>query len=183
MRTNSTTLLCAALLLLAGAGVVQAQVRAGDRVRVTRKCDRVPCPREDGKLVNTPPDSIVLRTKALAHLAIPRAAIAEMELGHNRHGVRTGAIIGGIVLGVSSGVTGALICATIAWDPDSACGRGVIIGMAALGGLMGVGIGALLGTLIAPMQWIPLPPETVRIAITGLPDGRVGVGVRLASPW
>ena len=183
MRTNPTGMLCATLLLLAGVGVVQAQVRAGDRVRITLQCDRVPCPREDGKLVNTPPDSIVLRTKASAHLAIARAAIAELELGHNRHGARIGAIAGGTVLGLFSGVMGGLVCSTMAWDPDSGCGRGVVVGMMAVGGLIGVGAGALLGTLIAPMQWIPLPPETVRIAITGLPDGCVGVGVRLASPW
>jgi len=183
MGTNPTGMLCATLLLVAGAGAVQAQVRAGDRVRITRHCDRVPCPREDGKLVSTPPDSIVVRTEASAHLAIPRAAIAQLELGHNRHGARIGAIVGGTVFGLFSGVMGGLVCSTMAWDPDSGCGGGVVVAMMAVGGLIGVGTGALLGTLIAPMQWLPLPPETVRIVISGLPDGRFGAGIRLAAPW
>jgi hypothetical protein len=147
------------------------------------RADSAPCPRLRGKLVATPTDSIVIRTGSDAHFAIPRESIASMELGHNRHGVRTGAIVGGISFGVLGGVMGALVCSTMAWDPESGCGSGVVLGMAVGSALIGTGLGAVIGGLIAPMQWVAVPPNEIRIAVIRLPEGRAGVGLRLAAPW
>lgn len=177
---------CALAMLLtwAGATATHAQAaRAGRDVRIIRRCDSVPCARLDGKLIATPADSIVIQTHSSPRLAIPRTSIASMELGHNRHGARTGAIVGGLTFGVMGGVMGGLVCSTMAWDPESGCGSGVVLAMAVGGALVGTGLGALIGGLVAPTQWVAVPPDEIRITLIRLPEGRAGLGLRLAAPW
>jgi hypothetical protein len=175
--------LSAILLAWSVATTAEGQAaRVGRDVRIIRRCDSAPCAHLGGKLVATPTDSIVIRTHSSRHLAIPRTSITGVELGHNRHGARTGAIVGGISFGVMGGVMGGLACSTMAWDPESGCGSGVVLAMAVGSALIGTGLGALIGGLIAPTQWIPVPPDELRIALIRLPEGRAGVGLRLATP-
>ena len=168
--------------LPAQASPPQVPVKAGDRIRVTQTCDRAPCARLDGRVIETPADSIVIRTGDVPRLAIPRAAITRMEVGHNRHGVRKGAIAGGVALGLFGAFAGGAARGLCEYDCSGST-AGAVLGGAVIGGAIGAGLGALFGALIAPMQWIPVSAETFRMTVIRLPQGQSGIGVRLGAPW
>ena len=59
------------------------------------------------------------------------------------------------------------------------------IGSASLGGLVGIGLGALIGSAIHSTRWAPVSPwdlDRLRATIAPLPAGRLGLGAALSFP-
>lgn len=152
-------------------------VKPGTRVEFSATCQAAACPAIRGAVLGATPDSISFKVDGQPR-TWGRGEIQWLRVGRSRHGARTGAIIGGSVLGASTGLFAALMCATMAWDDDG-CPAGTAIAFTLVGAGTGAGIGALIGAVVAPTEWRPVPALELRVATTGLPSGRIGIGLSL----
>jgi hypothetical protein len=155
--------------------------KRGSPVRFGLTCQAAPCPSERGSLLEAPPDSLVFATRAFPRLALARDEVAWLQIGHNRHGVRKGALIGGGIMGISTGLLAVATCASFSWGSDD-CPAGSVLLFTVFGAGVGAGIGALIGALAAPMQWQPVYPASLQVAIRSLPGARLGLGLSLPFP-
>lgn len=97
-----------------------------------------------------------------------------------------GAVIGGL-LGIVAGALAYAPPPTRCTD-NSLCFEklgeiGGRMGSATIGGLVGVGIGALIGSAIHTTRWSPVSPadlDRLRATIAPLPAGRLGLGAAVA---
>jgi hypothetical protein len=177
---SASVLLVTVSLLVPQLLVAQAPVaaRQGSPVRFGLVCAGDSCPRQKGSLRAATADSVVIEAKGDRLLALAWSDVAWMEVGRNRHGARTGAIIGGGVLGLSTAALAVGVCVVEPWDDDG-CPAGAVVLTTLVGVGVGAGIGALLGAVIAPTQWRPVSPGTLRVAVVPLPGARTGVGFSL----
>jgi len=143
-------------------------VKPGTRVEFSPACQAGSCPTIRGAVLGATPDSISVKVDGQPWLRV----------GRSRHGARTGAIIGGSVLGASTGLFALAMCASMAWDDDG-CPAGTAVAFTAVGAAAGAGLGALVGALVAPMEWRPVALLEFRVAATGLPGGRIGIALSL----
>jgi hypothetical protein len=171
------------LLALASPGWAQDTVRAGALVRIGMTCGESSCPRVQGRLLLASDDSIVVQTHDL-QLALPVRDIAWIEVGRNRHGVRTGALIGagfGVVTGVL--MAGDVCNGMSIYDyDDGPCNVLGYVFVSLLNGAIWSGVGALVGRLAAPIKWTAVPPASVRLLVRPVPSAGVGVGLMIPLP-
>jgi len=152
-------------------------VKPGTRVEFSPACQAGSCPTIRGAVLGATPDSISVKVDGQPR-TWGRSEIQWLRVGRNRHGARTGAIIGGSVLGASTGLFALAMCASMAWDDDG-CPAGTAVAFTAVGAAAGAGLGALVGALVAPMEWRPVALLEFRVAATGLPGGRIGIALSL----
>jgi hypothetical protein len=150
--------------------------RRGSPVRLGLACATPHCPAIRGTLLAGSADSLVIRTRETPRLALAREGIDWVQVGRNRHGVRTGAIVGGGLMGLSTGLLAVATCASIAWGENDCSSAGVVL-VTLVGAGLGAGVGALIGAVVAPMRWQPGPPATLDVVARALPGSRVGIGV------
>jgi hypothetical protein len=181
-RSPAAMLLIAVLLPAPLPGQSPATAKPGAPIRFAGGCGEPTCPVTRGSLVGTTESSVTVRVDGLL-LDLARSDLQTLEVGHNRHGARTGAIIGAGVLGLGTMALAVTVCAIDPWDDDG-CPAGAVAGFTLASAAVGAGIGALIGALVAPMQWRPVSPSALRTAIVPLPGARVGVGLSmpLAAP-
>lgn len=183
-RTSVVILLAGTLLMpVLLQGQSAAAPRSGTPVRFAGGCGAPVCPVTRASLLGVTEDSVVFKV-GNQPLALARSEVQSLEIGHNRHGVRTGAIIGAGVLGLGTAALAAYVCAINPWDDDG-CPTGTVVATTLLSMGVGAGVGALVGGLVAPMQWRPVSPTALRMTILPLPGARTGVGLSIpigASP-
>ena len=164
-------------------GQSAATTRPGTPVRFAGGCSAPRCPVTRASLLGATEDSIVFKVGGQP-LTLARSELQSLEIGHNRHGVRTGAIIGAGVLGLGTAALATYVCAINPWDDDG-CPTGAVVATTLVSAGVGAGLGALIGGLVAPMQWRPMSPEVLRVTVLPLPGARTGIGLTIpigASP-
>lgn len=167
-----------------------AGVEPGARVRLTLPCElgrppgaEVPervC-REEGRVVSVHGQTITLAT-AESTRSYPLNSTSRLEVSRgSRSHWRAGAAAGFLV---GAGGTFALLNRGDSTNPcdsstnQDAMGMGACVGLAALGGVVGAGVGALVGKLIRTEDWQKAPADRVRVTLRprkGL-EFRVAVG-------
>lgn len=111
-----------------------------------------------GRVDRVVADTLFLRTRDTLH-AVPLAAVASVQVNHGSRAMRgagRGALIGAL--------TGGMLFATMVWFSDPNCdyclpGRdqdAARVGFA-IGGVLGVAPGALVGAIVGIDRWQPLP--------------------------
>lgn len=171
----------AAVLLLpcvrASAEEPSAQVEPGARVRVTFPCEpglppaagaRERSCREEGRVVSVGGQTMTLATTTSTR-DYPLNGIGLIEVsrgGRSRWRAGAGA---GFVIG--AGGTFALLNRGDSTNPcdssanQDAMGMGACVGLSALGGVAGAGVGALIGNLFRTEEWERVPADRVRVSL------------------
>jgi hypothetical protein len=172
-----------ALLLLSEAGVLLAQDQApepGDRVRLTVPCDsRAGCS-VVGRLTWLRPDSIAITTgDSTIRYPMPHVRRFQVSQGERSH-ERIGAVIG---LVVGAGVTYLILergGSTSLCDQSAnqdAASSGECLGLTALGGAAGAGLGALIGQRIRTERWEDFSLSALQVGFTPSAGLRLGLAV------
>lgn len=178
--------LVAALVLPASVDLPAQQeppVAPGDRVRVTaRNIDPDPLV---GTLVALGADTCVLEVKSRAEpLALPLASVTKLEVSRER---RSKAGIGATVGFIGGALAGAVIaiasldeeCGVLSPDCDLNEDLESIAPAAVLGGLAGIGVGVLVGSVLKVDRWEEVPLDRLRVSIMPQRHGlSVGVSVK-----
>jgi opacity protein-like surface antigen len=142
-----------------------AQVTPGVPVRIEDRAGRV----LEGRYVTTTDGDVVLDEPAMR---IPAASIRKVWV--RGRATTTGAVIGGIVVGLSSALLGAAAGAFC----ESDCRDGVVYEYAGIGFVIGAGLGTLTGGLIGASfpKWHRLNPGRSPTAKPGggVTPGRIG---------
>lgn len=158
-------------LLVLGSGIA-AQTRPlplqpGVRVRVTRPCTssppargELPC-RLTGRVVDIGADAIVMEAAGnlLARYRLEAIDRLQISVGPRTHG-RTGAMVGAVAGGVAAYLTFFTGGSTATCDRSAnqdAASSGACLGILALGGLAGAGLGGLVGRFIRTERWHDVP--------------------------
>jgi hypothetical protein len=164
-------------------------VDSGSRVRVVRTRGR---PREvTGALVARRTDSLVLVVDRRARqqvVAVAEVRTLEVSRGTHRHVLRSAGqgLVGAAGIGAFFGVVGAGVYCLFDSISHTGCSmdrgdfREVVVTGAALGGTLGVGLGALYGYLDREDTWEPVSLD--HRPAGGALLGRIGVGVSLGLP-
>jgi hypothetical protein len=99
-------------------------------------------------------------------------------MGRHSHfwaGAGIGAAIGGLGLGLVAGVAAATCRGFCVVDPGAAGMTGLVVG-----GLLGGLLGGIVGAAVVTERWWNVPLERLRVGMTPLPAGHVGLGASLA---
>lgn len=180
------------VLLLPGvrafAQELPAWVEPGARVRLALPCEAGRPPgtetptgvcHEEGRLVSVQGRAIALAT-AESTRSYPLSVVTRLEVSRGtRSRWRTGAAVG---LLAGAGGTFALLNRGDSTNPcdsstnQDAMGMSACVGVAALGGVAGAGVGALIGKLFRTEEWQRVPTDQVRVSLAP----RAGLELRVA---
>ena len=169
-----TLVLFTLILLFPLAGSAQTSTLGiGSRVRYT-----VPPPQQQtiiGTVSGQRGDSLLVATSEQDTVPVPRSGKLEASAGIHGH-AGSGAVIGflgGVALGVGLGA--------VFGDAHVVSNGVVVAGAGVLGGLVGMGLGAAIGSGIQTERWQPVPAGHLNVLIEPRRGTSVGlrVGVRL----
>jgi len=161
----------------------------GARLRLTYPCEhdgaatagkeRRAC-RSEGRLVLLRADTIALAVaESTMHRGLNAINRIEVSRGHRAHRL-AGAGVGFLV---GAGVTFALLntggstslCNQSA--NQDAIGSGECLGLAALGGLAGAGLGVIIGGFVRTERWQDVPLDRLRVSLTPQTNSMLGLAV------
>jgi hypothetical protein len=170
------------LLLLPSLAVAQQPpLTPGQRVRVT--APDVGLARAHATLEAIEGGALVFRTDATRR--VPLASVARLEAYAGR---RSHWLLGaGIGFAVGAGATYLVLnppgaSSTALCDQSAnqdAIGTGACVGLTALGGVAGAGLGALVGMFIKSDKWTDVSREGWRLSIVPQPHGRLTLAASL----
>ncbi|MDH5198516.1 MAG: hypothetical protein OEY20_14840 [Gemmatimonadota bacterium] len=171
------------LLLLPGLALAQQpQLTPGQRVRVT--APDFGLARAHATLEAIDGGELVLRTDATRRVPLASVARLEAYAGRRSHwllGAGIGFVVGAgatyFVLNPPGGGSTALCDQSANQD---AIGSAECLGLTALGGVAGAGLGALVGMFIKRDTWTDVPREGLRLSVVPQPNGRFTVAASLA---
>jgi len=192
MRPASRVAVAVAVLLVSCLGTFAeeppAWIEPGARVRLTLSCEPGRPPgaeapdrlcQEEGRIVSVEGQGITLATAASTRRyplnGLSRLDVSRGTRSHWRAGAATGFLVG-------AGGTFTLLNRGDSTNPcdssanQDAMGMGACVGLAALGGVAGAGVGALIGKLIRTEEWQRVPTDQVRVSLAP----RAGLEVRVA---
>ncbi len=183
------------LLIPSAALTVQGQTplpQPGTRLRLTLPCEqkgpssarehRLAC-RAEGILVLFQSDTITLTTAgSTTSYGVNAVSRVDMSRGFRSHR-NAGAVVGFLVGG---GTTLALLntggsksyCDRSA--NQDAISRGGCIGLTALGGLAGAGVGAIIGGFFRTERWQNVPLERLRVTVGPQVGSKLGLGLAVS---
>jgi len=194
MSAASRVAFAVTVLLLPCVGALAEEppvgVEPGARVRLTLPCEAGRSPgaeapetvcREEGRVVSVQDQTITLAVAGSSH-SYPLVGTTRIEVSRGtrsrwRAGAATGFLVG-------AGGTFALLNRGDSTNPcdssanQDAIGMGACLGVAALGGVAGAGVGALIGNLFRTEDWKNVPADRLRVSLGPRPG--VGFGVRVA---
>ena len=165
-----------------------AWVEPGARVRLSLPCEAGRSPgtealdkvcREEGRVVSVEGQGITLAT-AEGNRSYPLNGLSGLDVSRGtrsrwRAGAATGFLVG-------AGGTFALLNRGDSTNPcdssanQDAMGMGACLGLAALGGVAGAGVGALIGKLNRVEEWQRVSADRVRVSL----GARAGLELRVA---
>ncbi|GMR12824.1 MAG: hypothetical protein BMS9Abin29_1017 [Gemmatimonadota bacterium] len=173
-------------ILIAVPSTVLAQqgipsLEPGQRVRINGEID--------GHLRAITDDSLIfgndrLPVEGVTQLDVfPLESITRLEVWTGRRsGSKTGAVIGGLVLGIPSALMagalanadfGCLNCKSASSDPAAVFGGFVV------GGAIGAGVGALIGAAFKSDRWEDVSLDGVRMSMMPRLEGGLAFGIQL----
>jgi hypothetical protein len=155
----------------------QEEAGVGSRIRIL-----LPPPASDllvGTLVESRPDSLRVETASGDVLAVSRTAINRLQVSRGRHS-KAGL---GALIGLATGLGGGLVAGTIAHRETQFINitTGGVVLITALGGAVGAGLGALIGSAFKADRWETVP--LVSLETVGRADSRPGhltIGLAIA---
>jgi hypothetical protein len=170
------------LLLPTIAMAQQPRVAPGQRVRVT--APDVGLTRAPATLEAIDGGELVLRTDATRRVPLASVARLEMYAGRRSHWLLGAGI--GFVAGAGAtylvlnppGSSSTALCDQSA--NQDAIGTGECLGLTALGGVAGAGLGALVGLFLKSDKWTDVPREGWRLSVVPQPHGRFTVAASLS---
>jgi len=175
----------ALLLLLPSLAVAQRpQLAPGQQVRATAPAFGLE--RAHATIEAVAGDTLVLRAATSQRVPFASQERLEVRTGRRSHwllGAGAGFVVGAGVTYVllrsdPPGNVGTALCDQS--GNQDAIGTGECLGLAALGGLAGAGLGALIGSFIKSDTWEEVPRERFRVGIAPRPNGAVALSVSLA---
>ena len=192
MSPASRAAVAVAVLLLPCVGALAEEpptwIEPGARLRVTFPCEPGPPPAtgapdracvQEGRVVSVEGQTITLAT-ASSTRDYPVSGMSRIEVSRgSRSRWRAGAVTGFLV---GAGGTFALLNRGDSTNPcdssanQDAMGMGACVGLAALGGAAGAGVGALIGKLIRTEDWQRIPADRLRVSL----GPRAGLELRVA---
>ena len=154
------------LIPLAG---LEAQLQPGQRVRIT--APQLGISKHSGTLVAVDGDTLTVDNLQVALTNLTRLDVYMGWQGH----AGTGAVVGGLVVGVPSAILTAALCASLG-DVSCQAPDGAAIGLL-VGGAAGALVGAGVGLLIKSDRWEEVPLDRLRVSFAPQRDGRFGLGL------
>ena len=153
------------LIPLAG---LEAQLQPGQRVRIT--APQLGISKHSGTLVAVDGDTLTVGTLQVALMDVTRLDVYMGRKGHSG----TGAVVGGLVVGVPF----AFLLAAVGEDLSDDCNAagGAAVGLL-VGGVAGALVGAPVGALINTDRWEEVPLDQLRVSVVPQRDGRFAVGL------
>lgn len=152
----------------------------GQRVRA-RQCSEMGCTRVVGTLLASDPRGLRIAVSADSVVEVPAATLERLEqsMGRRGHAVRGGLIGAGVGLAVGlAGFAAVTSQSNVRCTEDLDCGAWAVIaggGGAVVGGLIGLGVGALWKT----EHWAEAPVSRLTVTpIVGV--DRAGLALRVA---
>lgn len=153
-------------------------VKAGDRVRII--APNVSGSPFVGTVVALEADSLVVHdsmdTWRLSLASVEQVDLSQGRKSHALLGAGIGLLVGGgVAFAVlyTGGSTG--LCDQSA--NQDAMDSGACIGLTALGGVAGAGLGAIIGGLIPTERWQDIPLERLRVSLRPRAGGRLGLAL------
>jgi hypothetical protein len=169
-------------LMVAPVATIAAQqappVKAGDRVRVI--APGVSGSPFVGAVVALEADSLVVHdsmdTWRLSLASVEKVDLSQGRKSHALLGAGIGFVVGG---GVAIAVlyTGGSTSLCDQSANQDAMNSGECIGLTALGGAAGAGLGAIIGGLIRTERWQNIPLERLRVSLSPQAGGRLGLAL------
>ena len=155
------------------------EVRSGQRVRVTT-ADSV---RHEGRLLLVAADTVFLQRSGHQEL-VKMGSGDRLDVLKGSHAYTLlGALIGAVGGAVAGSTSSRHICAPLESSTTIVryCGLSPAAG-ALVYGAAGLGVGALVGSLVRKSVWEPVPgaPGALRVTIAPLPEGGLVAGASLA---
>ncbi len=154
------------LIPLAG---LEAQLQPGQRVRIT--APQLGISKHSGTLVAVDGDTLTVGTLQVALMDVTRLDVYMGRKGQSG----TGAVVGGLVVGVPFAFLLAAACEDDISDYCNAAG-GAAVGLL-VGGVAGALVGAIVGALINTDRWEEVPLDQLRVSVVPQRDGRFGLGL------
>lgn len=172
--------------------IAQAQAAApqpGARLRLTFPCEpqgqpsagerRMRC-RAAGRLVRLQADTLTLdaaeSTTSYSVSAISRVEVSSGIRSYRLAGAGAGFLVGGGVAFALLHTGGSTSLCDRSANQD-AIGSGECIGLAALGGLVGAGLGAIIGGFVRTERWQDVPLERLRVSLRPQAGSRLGLAL------
>ena len=174
---------CIGVLLLSGCAAVTTQVPVGSLVRLRLYASAAEGNRITGQFGGASAESVTVRRDSTGELVgVPRFRVASLEVRHHGSAQWLGAIVGATAGGAAA--------TALMLQQERNCRReigdfcGIFIGIHMITSLEyyaigiggGAGLGILLGRQIPLTTWQPVALDRLRVAVTPLPGGRLGVG-------
>jgi hypothetical protein len=159
-----------------GGHVADTSIAPGDRVRVT--APSMDLDKGVGSVTELKTDTLVVEMEERADaLDVPLADVTKLEIRGQQtsRATWTGAAIGAAVGGLGLTLAAAAVCSGGACTIEDAGYLAIAAGGAVGGGLVGAGIGALIKT----GGWEEVPLDEIRVSLTPIAPGGVGVTVRV----
>ena len=166
-------LLICLLIAAAPAAAAGQTIKPGTHVRAST--DRYP--RLEGTLRSVTIDSIVVDT-----VRLPISSISQLQVRHRRGNAGKGALIGGITLGVASGIAGAAGCAGSSGSFIDCSDRvpAAFLTGGFLGFAVGAGIGAVIGAFVKTDRWERVAVGRLLVSAAPGRNGPLTLGVSLS---
>lgn len=179
IRSFSTAVLLMASMgsSLAAQTIPPQTLAGGTRIRVSLKAS--PDLLQFGIVDTLKNGWLTWRPVGDSSLTVPLNAISTLEVSHGRHShAGRGALIGGSTLGLTCfGVFGMMASAPEGDFMRLGGGWRDALLLTAAGTAVGVGVGALIGSLSDSERWENMPTSSIRVAPVSL--NRIGFGVSL----
>lgn len=183
-RLTAALALTAAVLTSVGAQE-PPPVMIGERVRITHSCHAtnggVRCRTTSGTMTALQAENLVLGP-AEEPIIVPMSAVEKLEVSRGLRGrADAGGVAGGIVGAIVGGAMGFGACAA-----DQCKGFNetdltflAVSAYAGLGALVGLGVGALIGSQVKSDLWEEVPFQPVGVSMTYRGDGRLALGTTI----
>ena len=172
MRAALVLALCffpAVGLLIPLAGL-EAQLQPGQRVHIT--APQLGISKHSGTLVAVDGDTLTVGTLQVALMDVTRLDVYMGRKGQSG----TGAVVGGLVVGVPFAFLLAAECKDGILSDDCNAAGGAAVGLL-VGGVAGALVGAIVGALINTDRWEEVPLDQLRVSVVPQRDGRFGLGL------
>ncbi len=177
---HATILVAVLAFVPLASATAQVPVRPGARVRVTgRFCQPVysNCvlgwpERRVGTFVAWKSDSLVVQSNGdTLQVALMNVTRLDVYMGRKGH-AGTGAVVGGLVVGVPLAILLAASCDGFICTPASGAAVGLLVVSA-----VGAFVGAIVGAPINTDRWEEVPLDQLRVSFVPQRDGRFGLGL------
>jgi hypothetical protein len=175
---------CILCLLLSGCAATTTQLPIGSQVRLRLYASAAEGNRITGQFVGASAESVAVRRDSTGEvLSVPRFRIESLDVRYHGSAQGIGAVLGAAAGGLGATAVVNAQARNCRREIGDACG--ILVGLHVLSAVLyysmgiggGFGLGYFLGSRIPLTTWQRVPLDRLRVAVTPLPEGRLGVGL------